>query len=76
MTGHWITINAIPGLKYVSSTQILLRRVLKVKREGMGYDIVYSGALTDRQVSHKFSKLTFKNAFLFGEKVYVLIKDF
>lgn len=77
MTG-WIELYTIPGNSIVGHPKMFGRRLLKVKREGIGYDIVTSlGALGShtRKVMHRLDKLTFNIPFNNGEKVYVLIKN-
>ncbi len=79
-------VYSAPGGQYSITDPVLsYTDVLKVKREGMGYDIVITGSPGNRQVLYETmaGKITFLNPFIEGgpgfpsdvqEKVYVLYK--
>ena len=79
---HTKTYNGFPGSFTISNGEISYVRMLKVKREGMSYDIIVSGTPTSRQVLYTSysGTLTFSIAFNgdssgatdITEKIYVL----
>lgn len=78
MATGWITINAVQGSTIVGNPLLFGRTILKVKREGQGYEIVYNPvalAAASRRVMHITNKLTFTQPFNASEKIYVLIKN-
>lgn len=82
MAGTVITLNTVAGAKVVGDPSLFgLHRgkILKVKRSGTGYDIVYSSVslgTDERKVWYKGTddKLRFNVPFNSGEKIYVLLK--
>jgi hypothetical protein len=66
------------GSQQVGSLKLFGVRLLKVKRDGVGYDIIYSSAPNVRQVLHSpvSGRLKFHvPAGTSNEDIYVLIKD-
>lgn len=80
-----ITFNGTPGMYTVNNSALAYSTMLKVKREGMSYNIIISGTPASNEVLYTASSgtLTFQFAFsgsISGasdtplEKVYVLYK--
>jgi hypothetical protein len=82
MIGIWTTYNTTPGSRSIRVPAY--REILKVKREGLGHDVINATSLflsgfdspLDRTCMYIrwFGTLRFKTAFNPGEKVYVLSK--
>jgi hypothetical protein len=77
-SAHSIILDLAAGAQTITDLQLYGVRLLKVKREGIGYDIVYSNTPNIRQVLH--SPVTARLKFHVagapgGEKVFVMIKD-
>lgn len=75
----WISITAIAGASSILDSRLAYRKILKIKREGIGYDIVYSSTTDTRKVwfQRTQGRLRFASSvpFLSGEIIYVLIKN-
>jgi hypothetical protein len=74
------TYNTVAGQTTVTSgtlAYLSTKHIIKVKREGIGYDIIASGVPGNRQVLHTPSTgtLTFDTPHSPGAKVYVLYQD-
>lgn len=77
MTTTFNSYNTVTGLSEIVISELAylpVRDLIKVKREGIGYDIISSGTPTNRQVLYEAhtGKLTFDTPHPPSAKVYVL----
>lgn len=72
---HVKTYNTVPGLNYIYDPALAYAGILKVKREGLSYDITDNGAATGtRRVNYEMGTgyLQFGSPHAPGARVYVL----
>jgi hypothetical protein len=67
--------NTTVGALKIHDAFLSFIRIKKIKREGVGFDIVYTAGPTNRQVYHKMNtgELFFAQPFALNEKIYVML---